>query len=193
MASGYCGHAAISRQQNFTFGSRSRQHPRRRRHQRWPRNRLAIESVRPRLAVGGSAGGGTAGNGAAGFAAGDCRFRTVVAGGGALVTATGPGTRVSTSRAVALDQTCSDPQAGHFIRTTTGFSFWKASRSLSTPVETSRPVRGQYIAMKPPMVSPYALLPPYSKARLGPKVKGIARLLGENPTSMPLVRCRETD
>ena len=142
-----------------------------------------MESVRPRLAVSGSAGGGTAAGGATGFAAGGCRIRVGAAGGGALVAATGAGAMVSTSRAVALDQTCSDPQAGHFIRTTTGFSFWKASRSLSTPVETSRPVRGQYIAMKPPMVSPYALLPPHSKARLEPKVKDIARLLVESHTN----------
>jgi hypothetical protein len=37
--------------------------------------------------------------------------------------------------------------------------------------------------MKPPMVSPYALLPPHSKARLEPKVKDIARLLVESHTN----------
>jgi hypothetical protein len=85
--------------------------------------------VRPRFVPADGTGGGTTGfGGAAGFGAAADRPRIGRVDGGPLIAGAGAAATAaaatwSTSLAVAFDQACSDPQAGHRIRATTGFNF----------------------------------------------------------------------
>ena len=121
-----------------------------------PSRRETISRTLPRRI--GGVGAGLAGTGSrfSGRALPTCEGRTSAR---ARFVCLGSGTASALNDAERFDQACSEPQAGHLIRDTVGGSVLNRSASISTPVDTSLPVRGQRMTMTPIPILPRRSLP----------------------------------